>query len=52
VYLYCTAAVYAHMEVCMCCLDTLVGWINMLTEELIMMSFDILNGMWLLKESI
>jgi len=40
------------MLICMCCLNTLVGWINMLTEGLIIMSFDILKGMWLLKESI
>ena len=43
-------AVYAY--ICMCCLNTLVGGINMLTVGLIMMSINILKGMWLLKESI
>jgi len=28
----------------MCCLNTLVGWINMLIEGLIMMSFDVSKG--------
>ena len=34
-------AVYAQIQVYMCCLNTLVGWVNKLTEGLIMMSFDV-----------
>jgi len=43
-------AVYTYM--CMCCLNTLAGGINMLIEGLMMMSINILKGTWLLKESI
>ena len=43
-------AVYAYM--CMCCLNTLVGGINLLTEGPMMMSINILKGMWLFEESI
>ena len=45
-------AVYAHIQVYTCCLNTLVGWINMLTEGLIMMSFDILKGRGYLRSQL
>jgi len=43
-------AMYAHTY--MCCLNTLVGWIIMLTEGLIMMSFDILKGRGYLRSQL
>jgi len=43
-------AMYAYM--CMCYLNAFVVGINMLIEGLMMMSINILKGMWLLKESI
>ena len=46
-YLYCIMAVYACMQGCIGCLNTLVEWNNMFESKgLIMLGLNILKRMW------